>query len=175
MRLLIAIAFALAFAQPALAQEGQDQPERQGDPIVQFTDDDVVMNAAIADARRSYPQFLAHFDAAPERDRAATFMIKVGLPSSDGGHEHIWVYNLRREAGRLIGDLANEPNLLPGMNLGSRVEIIEDQVSDWAIITREGMYGSYTTRVMLPHLPPAEAEETRRFLTPSPIPADWSS
>ena len=98
----------------------------------------------------------------------------LGLPTPDGGHEHIWVSNLRRERGQLVGDLANEPVGLPGRHAGSRVEIDDALVSDWAIFADEGMYGSFTTRVMLPFIDPSEAASLRQMLTPQPLPAGWS-
>ena len=85
-----------------------------------------------------------------------------------------WQGNLRRERGQLVGDLANEPAGLSGRHLGSRVVVDDAQVSDWAIITNEGMYGSFTTRVMLPFIDPNEAASLRQMLTPQPLPAGWS-
>ena len=171
-RLLATILLSAALVQPAWAQKGAGA--REPDPIVQFSDEDAAMNAAIASARATYPQFLAAFNAAPARD-AENYMVKVGMVASGGGHEHIWVSNLRREGERLFGQLANEPQGLPGLHLGSRVEIDHELVSDWAIMSAEGMYGSYTTRVMLPHIDPNEAAQLRQMLTPSPTPAHWSS
>lgn len=171
-KFLIAMAFGAALASPAWAQKAE--AERAPDPIVQFSDQDAAMNAAIADARRSYPQFLTQFNAAPPREASQSYMLKLGLPTPDGGHEHIWVSNLRRERGQLVGDLANEPAGLPGRHLGSRVEVDDALVSDWAIITNDGMYGSFTTRVMLPFIDPSEAASLREMLTPQPLPAGWS-
>lgn len=165
-----AVALFLAAACPAWAQKDAPQP----DPIIQFSNEDAAMNAAIAEARSTYGQFLAHFEAAGAADQA-NYMVKVGLPTADGGVEHIWVDNLRREGGRLSGALANEPAGLPGMHRGSHVQIDDDLVSDWALITPEGLYGSYTTRVMLPYMDPDTAAEVRLMLAPSPLPASWSS
>lgn len=169
-RLLAVVALSAALVQPAWAQKGGREP----DPIVEFAEEDAAMNAAIASARETYPQFLAAFRAAPARD-SGNFMVKVGMATSDGGEEHIWVSNLSRDGQRLFGDLANEPQDLPGLHLGSRVEIDHTLVSDWAMTTAEGMYGSYTTRVMLPFIDPHEAAQLRSILTPSPVPAAWSS
>jgi uncharacterized protein YegJ (DUF2314 family) len=144
------------------------------DPTYDYSDSDAAMNGAIEDARESYPQFLATFRAAPTGSRGA-FMVKVGLPTSEGGPEHIWVEDLRFEGQQLVGVLANEPADLPGLNLGSRVEINEAQISDWSIISAEGMYGNFTTRVMLPDLPADQANEFRQMLTPNPLPDSWSS
>lgn len=164
----ILVAAALSLGPPAFAQE------RKPDPVVEFAETDAAMGAAIADARRTYAQFLADFTAAPA-SLQSNYMVKIGIDASDGRVEHIWVQDLRSEGGRLFGSLANEPVALPGMHFGSPVEIDHGRVSDWAILTAEGLYGSFTTRVMLPHLRPDEAEQMRRLLTPSPLPLDWSS
>jgi uncharacterized protein YegJ (DUF2314 family) len=172
MRLILAAFAALALlTQPALAQKTE---QGAGDPMVEFSDEDAVMNAAIESARATLPQFFAEFDAASEQNRG-DFHVKVGMITSGGGAEHIWVDNLRREGGQLVGALANEPNWLPGMHLGSRVVVDPALISDWAMYTREGLYGSYTTRVMLPYLDADTAAQMRELLTPSPIPAHWSS
>lgn len=165
-RLLVALASLALLTQPALAQDG--------DKIVQFSAEDAAMNAAIEEARATLPQFFAEFATAPAQQRDA-FLVKVGMPAEGGGHEHIWVSNLRREDGQLVGALANEPNWLPGMHRGSRVVVDEALISDWSIHSPEGIYGSYTTRVMLPHLAPEEAAQVRAMLTRSPTPAHWTS
>ena len=165
--LLIALAVASADAAPEQGRRAEP------DPIVRFSDQDEAMNGAIAQARASYPRFLAALAEAAENE-AQNYLLKVALPTADGGVEHIWINELRREEGRLVGALANEPHGLAGMHLGSAVVIDEDHVSDWAVISEAGMYGSYTTRVMLPFLDPAEAAEIAQMLTPQPIPASWS-
>src|SRR5690606_8504564 len=98
--LLAVIILSAALVQPAWAQKGGYEP----DPIVEFSEEDAAMNAAIANARETYPQFLAAFRAASARD-ADNFMVKVGMATSDGGEEHIWVSNLSREGERLFGQL----------------------------------------------------------------------
>jgi uncharacterized protein YegJ (DUF2314 family) len=165
-RLLVALASLALLTQPAMAQDGDD--------VVQFSAEDAAMNAAIEEARRTLPQFFAEFATAPAQQRGA-FLVKVGMPVEGGGHEHIWVSDLRRENGHLVGALANEPNWMPGLHRGSRVVIDETLISDWSIHSPEGIYGSYTTRVMLPHLNPDEAAQVRAALTASPTPAHWST
>lgn len=169
---VIVCAMALAAPAPSWAQKPA------GDPIWQYADDDAAMNAAVAEAQRTYPQFLATFRADTASNQE-NYMVKVGLQT--GGDrppteiEHIWVDHLRFEGGVLVGALANAPDYLPGMQLGSRVEIETARVSDWSIVRREGMYGNFTTRVMLRDLSPDEAAEYRRALTESPLPPDWQS
>jgi len=168
-RIFIALATLALAVQPAFAQKDETP-----DPIVSYSDRDATMNAAIEEARRTLPHFFAEFDAAPA-DRRGDFSLKVGMPTEGGGAEHIWVSDLRREGGQLVGALANEPHWLPGMHRGSRVVIDPALISDWSIQAAEGLYGSYTTRVMLPDLDPETAAQMRELLTPVPTPAWWQS
>lgn len=170
-RALIAFAALLAVATPAFAQKAAGEAS---DPVYQFSDEDAAMNAAIAEARRTLPQFMAEFNSASAHAQQ-NYLVKVGLPATTGNPEHIWVESLRRENGRLVGALANAPANLAGMSLGSRVEIDEALISDWTIISAQGMYGSFTTRVMLPHVDAETAAQIRAMLAPTPLPPSWSS
>jgi len=153
---------------------GVTAPTPAGDGIVFFDENDAAMAAAIAEARRTYPQFLTALDIAPPL-RQADYMVKVALATPDGGEEHIWVDNLRVDGDRMFGTLANEPGNLPGMRRGSPIEIDHALVSDWSIDGSEGMYGNYTTRVMLPHMNEADAAALRESLTRTPLPLDWTT
>jgi len=166
---LAAVAFAFAMTAttgPVAAQ--------QSDPVVEYSDADVEMTAARDAARASYPQFMAAFRASSRAEQANNFLVKVGLDRSVGGLEHIWVDSLRLEGDTLVGALANEPQYLPGLHRGSPVTIDTARISDWAWVGPEGMYGNFTTRVMLDDIEPATAAQLRRVLTANPIPESWS-
>lgn len=160
----LAFGFAAMSAAPALAQ----------DPVVEYADTDPAMSAARQSARESYPQFLTALRAASPQARAQNFMIKVGLDRSVGGLEHIWVDSLRIEGDTVVGALANEPQHLAGMRHGSPVTIETERVSDWAYVGPDGMYGNFTTRVMLDDIDPGTAAQLRQVLTANPIPESWS-
>lgn len=165
-RLLLALAAlaAIAFGAPAFAQK----PDR----VYLYEEQDAAMSEAVAQARASYAQFLAVFRAARESERDR-YMVKIGMPTPMDQPEHIWVDGLHFEGEALVGALANEPAYLPGLHRGARVVVETDAISDWSIMTAQGMFGNFTTRVMLPVLPPAEADHLRRLLTPNPIPDEW--
>ncbi len=166
--------FAFALALGAIACDSPPVAERSGsDPVVGYRDSDAAMNAAVAEARSHYPRFLTALRAEPA-ESSNVYKVKVGLPTPNGP-EHIWVGNLHFEDDELIGLLANEPMFLPDMHLGSQVIVRDDQVSDWSILSANRLYGSFTTRVMLPDLEREQAEELQRVLSPSPLPPGWSS
>ena len=167
----ILVAFALVFAAtPALAQKPQAGAVE--DTVVGYHETDARMNAAIDQARALLPLFLQEFrnSGAP-----GAFTVKAGLRTSDGGREHIWIGDLHYEGEQLVGNLINEPYDLPGMRLGSRVEIAQDEISDWSIATPDGVYGGFTTRVMIEDMPPAQAQQYRTGLNMAaePTPPWW--
>jgi uncharacterized protein YegJ (DUF2314 family) len=142
--------------------------------VIQYGKEDARMNAAIEEARKGLPRFFEAFAGAPEEAKGA-FKVKVALDTADGGHEHIWVGNLHWEGEALFGRLVNVPERLPGLSLGSQVRIERERISDWSIASPEGFYGSYTSRVMIDDLPPAQADQIRRTLAPTPLPASWTT
>lgn len=175
----LAVLLAIGVGGEAAAQKRQPTqppPAEQGgdDELMPFSTDDRAMNAAIESARQTYPQFLAAFRNAPQHTQE-NFAVKLGLETYSGGREHIWVDNLFFRDGRLYGHLANRPQNLPGMQLGSEVEVRADLVSDWTIHTVDGAYGSFTTRVMIERMSPREAQRYRETLAPNPIPPEWQS
>jgi uncharacterized protein YegJ (DUF2314 family) len=170
MRSLLALSLALA----CIACDTHPVVERTGaDPVVGYRETELAMNAAIAEARSHYPRFLQAMRSEPS-DSSRVYKVKVGLPT-ENGPEHIWVGDLRFEDGELVGSLANEPMFLPEMHLGSRVVVREEQVSDWSVFREDRLYGSFTTRVMLPELEEEQAARLRDVLSTAPLPPDWSS
>ncbi|MGE0743166.1 MAG: YegJ family protein [Hyphomonadaceae bacterium] len=170
---LIAVALSFALTSPAVAQK-QDNPPVVEDQVMGYHDSDERMNRAIEQARALLPLFVEEFRSANTQARGA-FTVKAGLTTSDGGREHIWVADLSLEGDRFIGNLINEPYDLPGLSLGSRVEVPLDIISDWTIATPDGVYGGFTTRVMIDDMPPDQAQRYREGLqmTASPTPPGW--
>lgn len=107
------------------------------------------MKEAFAQAKASLAEFRSAL-AAPEPDMA-NFAIKVRFPV-EGGSEHCWVDSLEIRGSGFFGKLANEPDGITGMRLGSGVDVTEEMVSDWAY-SRSGVYrGHFTTKVLLPRM-----------------------
>jgi uncharacterized protein YegJ (DUF2314 family) len=148
-----------AVALPAMAQTVG------GDPVVDYSSKDAAMNAAIDEARRTLPMFWADFG---HPDRRGTDTLKVAIPDADGGREHIWVNRIARVDGVYTARLANEPARLPGLTLGSQIRFAEDQISDWSYEKKGRLWGSFTTRVMLPDLDPSDAAQLRAYLSDTP-------
>lgn len=149
--LILLAAFA---AQPAAIAEGPK------DQLMDFRESDAEMNAAKAKGIASLPQFFSHFrkPAANETE----FMVKYDVDPSDGV-EYVWATLSGRSGAALTGVLINQPEYTKD-KLGDRVSIRQSDVIDWAYRKNGVMQGSFTTRVMLAHMPEAEAAEYRAFL-----------
>lgn len=166
-------ALALGVGAPALAAplqgQGQGVAAQAEDKIVNFGEDDAEMNAAVAAARKTLPVFWKHFRDHPEE----TSSLKVALPTANG-HEHIWVSDVEAKDGKITARLANVPDALPGLELGSPVTFDEAQISDWAYKKNGKLYGHYTTRIVIQHIDPAEAAQVRAMLSENPVESDAS-
>lgn len=133
------------------------QPTSEREDVVPVAASDQAMNAAIAEARRTLPAFLEVVEAPPPGVDSIAFKYPLG------GWEHIWVTDVERRGGVLVGRLDNEP-MQDQFRLGQPVEVPIDQVSDWAYRGADGtMRGHHTTRVILSRIDPAEAARIREF------------
>jgi uncharacterized protein YegJ (DUF2314 family) len=118
--------------------------------MVNLPDDHPEMAAAIGRAQASLPDFRRLL--AEPGPGMTDFAIKARFPTDGGSTEHIWVGDLEPRGLGFVGKLANEPNSLPGLALGSAVDVTEDMITDWAY-AKDGIYaGHQTTRVLLPHV-----------------------
>ena len=140
---------------------------------IKFAATDGRMNAAQDAARRHLTRFLNHVldDDGNARVDAA---VKVALPADDDQEEIIWVTPFARRDGGFIGALSNDPQLVTEHTAGEVISFSRDQVRDWLFIGRDGkMYGSYTTRVILPELDPDHAAQIQAMLSAAPTPNGW--
>lgn len=179
MKLIVAVGLALLCSPVALAQRsgvtgetpgGRTIIEREDQPaIVNYDDEDGMMNAAIDEARLRLPYFWEHM-ASPARGEGE-FTLKVGFPvnSADGTNaEHIWVDRIRKTSAGYIARLANEPNWMEGKHLNDEVSFTEDLISDWGFSRGRKMIGFYTLRVMLPDMPQEERDAILPMLGENP-------
>jgi uncharacterized protein YegJ (DUF2314 family) len=76
--------------------------------------------------------------------------IKHGFPTSKGDSEYLWVVANRWEGDRITGQVANDPNDVPGVVIGMTMVLREADVFDWTIQLPDGRSdGGYTTQVVL--------------------------
>jgi len=115
-------------------------------PVINISDDDPEMLAAVAEARRRWPEFVAAFGS-PRPDQGH-FAVK--LPIKSGANtEFIWVTVASINGDEIVGDLANEPVDLPFLREGSRVRGKLSELNDWAYSQGDEMLGGFTSQVLM--------------------------
>ncbi len=150
------LAFACALAGLSLAGAARAQ-----DPLINYAREDREMNAAIAQAVRTLPQFRR----AIEEGSATGYFVKVPIAHADG-REHIWVRNVRAEGDEFVGEIDNNPVHLTNVRKGSPWRMKQAEISDWYFLRDGLMHGAWTLRVMVKRMSPAEAAAMRRRLAP---------
>jgi uncharacterized protein YegJ (DUF2314 family) len=149
-------------AKPALAAPSRDLDGG----IVTGRDDDPEIMQAEAEARRTLPLFWRLLADNPQH--AEAFAVKAAFKTNRGFTDYLWIADLKRVRGRIMGRLENEPDAPLGLHVGSPVTVTEDRVIDWTIAKDGRQYGHYTTRVLAKHHP-KQAEELKSILSPTPL------
>ncbi len=140
---------------PGLAQQRKD--------IVSVPGQDKAMEAAVAKARASLPEFWKELEK--PGPGVANFSVKVAFPTSGTNTEHIWVGNVTRlNDGKLAGLLANDPRDLKDKKGGDRVVFGEEQISDWQFMRNGKIVGNETMRPLLARMPKKDADKYRAML-----------
>lgn len=114
-------------------------------PVVQISDEDPRMKAAVAEARARWPEFAAAFEARPADTK---FAVKAAVTRGERT-EFIWLEVVGLEPEYIHGTLANDPVDLGGLKLGDQIEVPLADLNDWAI-TRDGEppVGLFTVKVL---------------------------
>ena len=120
-------------------------------PVMHLPDDHPEMAAAIAEARATLPEFRSRLGAPPAG--TGHFGVKARFPVPGGGGEHCWVGDLVPEGEGFTGKLTVAPHQLPGLQLGSPVNVSQDMITDWSYALHDVYQGHFTTKALMPHLP----------------------
>ena len=108
-------------------------------PVVRIDDRPEALEAAEAEARARWPEFLEAFNTRS----AEGFSVKVPL-TRGGRTEHIWVEVDAISGESVSGRLGNDPVDLDGLRLGSPVTVPVSGVEDWAFLRNGEMVGAFT-------------------------------
>jgi len=131
------------------------------DRTISVSSDDAEMNAAIARARASLPDFWRVFE---KRDRGETdFSLKVKITDKEKV-EHFWVVDIERKDGKIFGIINNDPDIVQHVKLGDRITVNEADISDWLYLRNGKMVGNYTLRVLFKQMPKSEVEKYKQML-----------
>lgn len=115
------------------------------DHLIEFSSDDRKMNAAMEEARASFPDFLRMLNSdCKECDR---FNVKMRFEEGET-IEHIWLDNLEIKDGSLVGLIANEPENITNIRYGDTVSVRKEMLSDWMYVQNGRLVGGYTVKVM---------------------------
>jgi uncharacterized protein YegJ (DUF2314 family) len=145
------LAFAAAGSAPA-----------QDSSYIKIPNRDPEMDAAKAKARATLGQFWEKLERPGPGEEG--FALKVGLPYGANSTEHIWTKDVERRDGKITAVINNRPRDVKTVRLGQRIDIREDQISDWMFMRNGKMVGSYTLRPMLKRMPPEDAARYRAML-----------
>jgi uncharacterized protein YegJ (DUF2314 family) len=100
--------------------------------------------AAEEEARRRFPEFEAAF----RQNDGSNFSIKAKITVEDRS-EHIWIQVDTITDGHVTGALGNEPVNLPGLKMGSKVDVEIGQVEDWAFTRGKELTGGFTVKILM--------------------------
>lgn len=115
-------------------------------PIISVSADDPQMQAAVAEARERWPEFVAAFEA---RDPSAELPFMVKAPFGNGDDvEFMWIAVTGIENDVIYGTLENEPHNIPGMNVGDRVTAQVENLNDWLCMKNDEPVGGFTMKVL---------------------------
>jgi uncharacterized protein YegJ (DUF2314 family) len=121
--------------------------------------DEKKMEQAIADARSTFPEFLARFRNPQPGD--GDFHIKVRIEDKNGV-EHFWVSDLKLDSEPYSGKIADDPRIIKKVKFGQDYTFTRSEISDWMYVANGKMQGNYTLRVELDSMPPKEADALKK-------------
>lgn len=105
---------------------------------------DTVLNEAARAARHTQKAFDENF----QTKRAGRYSIKVVL--ADGGkREPLWLTITDIVDDSYVGELADVPKRLTSIDKGQEIQVSRDEIVDWMLQDDTGIYGAFTTRVLL--------------------------
>ncbi len=109
--------------------------------------EDSIMNNAILESRRSFPEFEKVFNS--KDSTIDEFAIKYPFIKDDNnGNEHIWLSYITFESGTYYGIVDNTPEFTKSIKEGEKIQINLDNISDWNYIKNDTIFGGYTIKVV---------------------------
>ena len=135
-----------------------DKIEREDEPtIYNVEQQDTEMNKAIAEAKKTVPEFYNALESGnPDYD---AFGIKMRFNTSDSGGEHIWINGLFKKDGEYFGVVDNLPEFTKEVEQGDTIKIDKNQLSDWMYLDKNKLKGGYTIRLLRDRMSEEERTE----------------
>ena len=147
-----------------LANWGDGASAEDAGPVVTLQAGHLAMSDARASAGPQHP-------GSAEEGAA----VKIAVPTGNGHAEVIWVTPFAQTTeNAFLGVFANAPQAIPSAKAGDAIVFEKSQVRDWSFMGADTkLYGSFTTRVLLPHIPREQAAQIASVLSDLPIPSEW--
>ena len=117
------------------------------EPIIEISDNNPKMAAAVAEAKRRWPEFVRAFGKRDpgESDR---YIVKAEF-REDSNCEYMWVQVEEIGSDKIEGILMNDPHELLDIHRGARVTLSMDRLNDWIFPTSNGSHvGGFTLDVL---------------------------
>ena len=153
------VTLALA-AKEETGQTGESQAQQPSDPgYAQVSDDDKQMDRAVENAQKSLGFFMAVLRAGQSGDTA--FEIKKAFVDGDKV-EQIWIRRVSYDGKKFHGQIDNKPRDVKNIDLGERVIVQPQEVTDWMFLKDGKLMGGYTTRVLYSRLSPEDKAQFDR-------------
>jgi uncharacterized protein YegJ (DUF2314 family) len=102
------------------------------------------MAAAVAEARRRWPEFVAAFN---QRRPMQGFAVKVPFHEREE-NEYMWVEVSKLDGNNIHGTLVNEPKVISSLKLNDQVTVKLDDLNDWLYSDGKEMVGGFTAKVL---------------------------
>jgi uncharacterized protein YegJ (DUF2314 family) len=117
------------------------------DTVVSVSDTDPEMNAAMAEAKRRWPEFVSAF----REQNGERFSAKYPFPKSTGAVEHVWFSVSAINADQVTGTIDNDPVGDIGHKRGETVTVPSRDISDWlySVKGKKEVVGGFTIKVLL--------------------------
>ena len=125
------------------------------------------MKPAIAEARRTLPQFWAKVDSHPSGFNQP--LVKVGFPTQHGGIEFFWMAVEDYSATTVRGILLNDPDDVPSVRAGQEFTLPTIRIVDWSYLRGGKYFGQFTTRILLRTADAKRQREEGGSLSPTPL------
>jgi uncharacterized protein YegJ (DUF2314 family) len=146
--LLASLTLLLASCNRQISRDSRDSN------YARVTEKDADMNAAIAKAKATFSQFQS---ALREGKPSCTdFGVKKPYPTPSGGHEHMWIEDVKEVEGGFEGVIANDANDTRVVKNGQKVRFSASEISDWKYVDGGFLVGGYTIRYFTDRMSPEE-------------------
>lgn len=137
--------------------------------ILYVSPEDAAMNAAIDRAQATVHDFLPHLQHPPKGQEYLGVKVRLGDDPKRG--EHIWLYDVRYDGGKIVGRLMDDADYFPEWKQGATVRVAPEEVSDWMTVENGHVCGGFTSRVVVATLPPEGQREWFKAMEIDGLPA----